>query len=77
MAMAAFFKSLRISLIEFRIKGVQFLRALHIRWQDKTGQKETVIPVPSRRSEFGPDCPEDIDNCEQVRRWDGRRKPWQ
>jgi hypothetical protein len=57
------------SLLEFRIKGVQFLRALHVRWQDKTGQKETVIPVPSRRSEFGADCPEDIDDCEQVRRW--------
>jgi hypothetical protein len=57
------------SLIEFRIKGVQFVRALHVRWQDKTGQKETVIPVPTRKSEFGLDCPEDIDDCEQVRRW--------
>lgn len=57
------------SLLEFRIKGVQFLRALHVKWQDKTGQKETVLPVPSRKSEFGPDCPEDIDDCEQVRRW--------
>ncbi|HEV8724457.1 MAG TPA: hypothetical protein VGW77_27885 [Candidatus Binatia bacterium] len=57
------------SLIEFRIKGIQFLRALHVSWQDKTGQKETVLPVPSRRSEFGADCPDDIDDCEQVRRW--------
>jgi hypothetical protein len=57
------------SLIEFRIKGVQFIRALHVRWHDKTGQKETVLPVPSRRSEFGDDCPVDIDDCEQVRRW--------
>jgi hypothetical protein len=56
-------------LIEFRVKGTQFLRCLHLRWRDKVGEKETVIPVPSRRSYFGNDCPADIDDCEQVRRW--------
>jgi hypothetical protein len=56
-------------LIEFRVKGTQFLRALHLKWRDKTGDKETVIPVPNRRSYFGDDCPDDIDDCEQVRRW--------
>lgn len=50
------------SLIEFRLKGVQFLRALHVKWHDKIGQKETVIPVPSTRSAFGPACPQDIDD---------------
>ena len=56
-------------LIEFRVKGTHFLRALHLKWRDKTGDKETVIPVPSKRSYFGADCPDDIDDCEQVRRW--------
>jgi hypothetical protein len=56
-------------LIEFRVKGTQLVRALHLKWRDKTGDKETVLPVPNRRSYFGADCPDDIDDCEQVRRW--------
>jgi hypothetical protein len=56
-------------LLEFRLKGTQFLRCLHLKWRDKTGDKETVIPVPNRRSYFGRDVPDDIDDCEQVRRW--------
>jgi len=46
-----------------------FIRFLHLKWQDKFGAKETVIPVPRRRREFGEDCPENINDCEQVRRW--------
>ncbi|MGH7844511.1 MAG: DUF6745 domain-containing protein [Candidatus Binatia bacterium] len=56
-------------LLEFRVKGTQLVRGLHVKWRDKTGEKETIIPVPSRRSYFGEDCPADIDDCEQVRRW--------
>lgn len=36
---------------------------------DKTGSKETIIPVPHRKSYFGTDIPEDSDDCQQVRRW--------
>jgi hypothetical protein len=56
-------------LIEFRIKGTQLARGLHLKWRDKTGKKETILPVPHRRSYFGTDVPADIDHCEQVRRW--------
>lgn len=57
------------ALLEFRVKGTQLVRVLRLKWRDKTGDKETIIPVPSRRSYFGDDCPDDIDDCEQVRRW--------
>lgn len=43
-------------------------RALQLTWQDKTGAKETFLPVPRLARQFGEDCPEDV-NCEQVRRW--------
>jgi len=60
------------SLVEFEI-GYDKVRALHLKWVDKTGPKETVIPVPRHREEFGPDCPDEhkriINDCEQVRRW--------
>ena len=56
-------------LLEFRVKGTQLVRGLHLKWRDKTGEKETILPVPSRRLYFGADCPDDIDDCEQVRRW--------
>jgi hypothetical protein len=56
-------------LIEFRVKGTQLVRGLHVKWRDKTGEKETVIPVPNKRAYFGNDVPDDIDDCEQVRRW--------
>ncbi|MCH8054743.1 MAG: hypothetical protein IH857_01130 [Deltaproteobacteria bacterium] len=45
------------------------IRLLHLTWQDKTGSKETVIPVPLTKRQFGQDCPDDVDDCEQVRRW--------
>jgi len=56
-------------LVEFRVKGTQLVRGLHVKWRDKTGEKEMIIPVPHRRSYFGNDVPDDIDDCEQVRRW--------
>jgi hypothetical protein len=34
---------------------------LYLKWRDKTGWKETSIPVPHRKSYFGTDIPEDID----------------
>ena len=43
-------------------------RALRLRWDDKTGPKETLLPVPQYVRDFGPDCPENIRDCEQVRR---------
>lgn len=55
-------------LLEFRVKGTQLVRGLHVNRLDKAGEKETIIPVPSRRLYFGDDCPADIDDCEQVRR---------
>lgn len=58
------------SLIELKLgQRRDFVRFLHITWQDKTGSKETVIPVPRTKRQFGRDCPEDINDCEQVRRW--------
>lgn len=60
------------SLIEFKL-GIgeghnQYLRALRLKWQDKTGAKETM-PVPRLARQFGEDCPENVNDCEQVRRW--------
>jgi hypothetical protein len=60
------------SLIEFKLgekAPYLYLRALHLKWQDKTGEKETMLPVPRMASQFGEDCPENIHDCEQVRRW--------
>ena len=66
------------ALLEFKIPrqtgsrwdnpNLQF-RVLHVTWRDKTGDKETVIPVPRLARQFGDECPEDINDCEQVRRW--------
>jgi len=49
--------------------GPEKFRALHLTWQDKTGSKETILPVPRTKQQFGRDRPDDIDDCEQVRRW--------
>jgi hypothetical protein len=65
------------SLIEFRLAGPENscwnntlrFRALHLKWRDKTEEKETVLPVPRLARQFGADCPENINDCEQVRRW--------
>jgi hypothetical protein len=66
------------SLIEFTLKPetesrwnnmTMRLRLLQLKWQDKTGEKETLLPVPRLMREFGQDAPEDVNDCEQVRRW--------
>ena len=62
------------SLIELKLgrrprRGGSLLRLLHLTWQDKTGSKETLIPVPRTKRQFGHDCPDNIDDCEQMRRW--------
>ena len=44
-------------------------RGPYLKWRDKTGWKETIVPVPHRKSYFGTDIPEDIDACQQVRHW--------
>jgi hypothetical protein len=36
---------------------------------DKHGKKETVLPVPRTKEQFGYDYPDNINDCEQVRRW--------
>jgi hypothetical protein len=46
-------------------------RALHLTWRDKTGPKETILPVSRTQREFGNDRPTNIDSCEQVGRWTG------
>ena len=69
------------SLIEFTFPGRKYIspeqpsvatqkfRTLHVKWQDKTGAKETMLPVPRLARQFGEDCPENVNDCEQVRRW--------
>ncbi len=64
------------ALIEFKMEDrylAERFRVLHLKWEDKTGSKETVIPVPRTRVDFGPDFPAGreriINDCEQVRRW--------
>lgn len=62
------------SLLEFRLgttrSGTQFMRALHLKWRDKIGEKETLIPVPRAIGSFGKEFRDiDPEDCEQVRRW--------
>src|ERR1051325_2725671 len=68
-------------LIEFKFAGQQWrskehsridtlrFRALHLKWRGKTGDRETMLPVPRTLRQFGADRPANIDSCEQVRRW--------
>ncbi len=57
-------------LIEFDLGGNNLVRGLHVWWKEKSGEeKETVIPVWRIKDQFGPDCPDNIDDVEQVRRW--------
>lgn len=59
-------------LIEIKLRVQEHnerFRVLRLRWQDKIGQKETLLPVPRLRAQFGKDVPDDVDDCEQVRRW--------
>jgi hypothetical protein len=44
-------------------------RLLHLKWHDKMGSKETLLPVPRLARQFGEDCPDNVNDCEQVRRW--------
>ena len=46
-----------------------FSRGIHCKWEEKDGLHETVIPVWWRREQFGAECPDNIGDCEQVRRW--------
>ena len=57
------------ALIQFRLSSGEFLRALHLKWQDKTGNKEIFLPVPRLPRQFGNERPDNINDCEQVRRW--------
>ena len=57
------------SLIEFKLGDYLYLRALRLKWQDKTGPKETMLTVPRLARQFGEGCPDNIRDCEQVRRW--------
>ena len=58
------------ALIEFALGNNLITRGLHVWWKEKSGEeKETVIPVWRTKEQFGADCPDNIDDCEQVRRW--------
>ena len=57
------------SLIEFKLGDYLYLRALRLKWQDKVGEKETMLTVPRLARQFGEECPDNIRDCEQVRRW--------
>jgi hypothetical protein len=66
------------ALIEFKIPAHDekswrnphlHFRVLHVTWHDKNGEKETVIPVPRLARQFGDECPDNTNDCEQVRRW--------
>lgn len=57
-------------LIEFNLGNNVLVRGLHLSWRETSGEeKETVIPVWRTREQFGADSPDDIDDCEQIRRW--------
>ena len=55
-------------LIEFNINNAP-VRGLHCIWEEGDGRHETVIPVWWREEQFGNDCPDNINDAEQVRRW--------
>ena len=66
-------------LIEIDWDGYQQIRMLHLRWKDKNGERhETLIHVPATAWEFqslGSKPPENIDDCEEMRRWVMRLNP--
>ena len=66
-------------LIEMNWDGYQKIRMLHLRWKDKNGERhETLIHVPAAAREFqilGSVPPENIDDCEEMRRWVMRLNP--
>ena len=49
------------SLREFRLRDVR-VRALHLVWVDKHSKKETVLPVPRTKEQFGYDYPDNIND---------------
>jgi hypothetical protein len=52
------------------------VRGLYVRWKDKyDAPLETIISVPRTKTQFGEDCPEDVNDAEQVRRWTLHMKP--
>lgn len=56
-------------LLEFNINNIK-VRGLHVKWTDKHGLVlETIIPVPRTKTQFSDNCPDNIDDAEQVRRW--------
>lgn len=57
------------ALIQFKLDSGEFLRTLHLKWRDKTGNKEIFLPVPRTPRQFGAERPDNINDCEQVRRW--------
>ncbi len=58
-------------LIEFDLGDSMIVRGLLVRWTDKHDSKETILPVPRTREQFQStgDIPDDINDCEQVRKW--------
>ena len=60
-------------LIEMTWDNYERIRMLHLKWKDKDGTRhETLIHVPATKREFqllGQKPPEDIDDCEEMRRW--------
>lgn len=58
-------------LIEFDLGNDMKVRGLLLRWADKHDSKETVLPVPRTKEQFEKtgDIPDDINDCEQVRKW--------
>ena len=57
-------------LIEFALGNGMQVRGLHLFWKENSGEeKETVIPVWRTKEQFGEDTPDDINDCEAVRRW--------
>jgi len=73
------FESPWIRLIEMMWDGYERIRMLHLKWKDKDGKRhETLIHVPATNGEFqrlGQKPPEDIDDCEEMRRWVMRLNP--
>ena len=73
------FESSWIRLIEMTWDGYEKIRMLHLKWKDKDGKRhETLIHVPATAREFqrlGQKPPDDIDDCEEMRRWVMRLNP--
>ena len=73
------FESPWIRLIEMVWEGYERIRMLHLKWKDKDGNRhETLIHVPATALEFqrlGQKPPDNIDDCEEMRRWVMRLNP--